>query len=150
MSICVTVVGGIRWILLVFVFFLWWDLWWQHNNLIWPEPTKCTSHPRLSELQIQRVPKPGLNVFPLFVFSILMTQRFHLTVFTCSTEPLIEHLFSLLSALGGQRSGTARGQPPWSCDTFWILFKGTLVCQTPIDTTLWTRLSNRFRFRKPL
>lgn len=71
-------------------------------------------------------------------------------VFSCSTEPLIEHLFALLSAPRGQRSGAARGQPPWSCDIFWILFKGTLVCQTPIDTTLWTRLSNRFRFRKPL
>lgn len=80
-----------------------------------------------------------------------MTQRFPLpTVFLRSTQLLIENLFSLPSAPGGQRSGTARGQPPWSCDGSWNLLKGTLVCQTPIDTTLWTRLSDTFRFGKAL
>lgn len=70
--------------------------------------------------------------------------------FLCSTPSLIENLFPLPSALRGQRSGTARGQPPWSCDGFWILLKGTLACQMPIDTTLWTRLSDTFRFGKAL
>lgn len=143
----VTVVGGIRWTLVVFVSFLWRDLWWEQNSLICPKPAKCTSHPRLSNPAGCKAYSERVLTLCL-VCGTLMTQRFPLTVFLCSTESLIEcHLHR---RGGGQRSGTARGQPPRSCDMFWILLKGTLACQTPIDTTVWTRLSDAFRFGKPL
>lgn len=87
--------------------------------------------------------------FECLVFRWLRDSPSRLS-FCAQPQSLIENLFPLPSAPRGQRSGTARGQPTWSCDGFGILLKGTLARQTPIDMTLWTRLSDTFSFGKAL
>lgn len=122
-------VGRIRWMLVVSVPLLRWDSVAMRAEwpLLTPEPRKCTSHLKRCSTANPADSKAILDVYPLFFFGILMTQRFPLpTVFLRSTRSLIENIFPLPSAPGRQRSGTARGQPPWSDDGFRILLKGTL------------------------
>lgn len=106
------------------------QLRWERNDLSSP-PNLENAHPIWSAaaLQIQQIPK----LFWMFIHSFSLVFWWlrgsfppRPTVFLRSTQSLIENIFPLPSAPGRQRSGTARGQPPWSYDGFWILLKGTL------------------------
>lgn len=96
-------VGRIRWMLVVFVSFLLRDLWWEQNSLICPKPTKCTSHPRLSNPAGCKAHSECFLTLCL-VCGTLMTQRFPQTVFVLNRIPQWTSLFFAVC------TGGVRGQ----------------------------------------
>lgn len=116
-SVCVVVVGRIRWMLVVFVLFC----------------GKICDESRITSFS------PSLQNAPPIQGSQIQQQNPSLNI-------------SFLCRLHGEVRGQVRLEDSLPAAVIFSesCSRGTLACQTPIDTTVGTRLSDTFRFGKAL